>query len=302
MMLVESTAPKPKTIRDIAAAVDSFARARWMLRSTRQGKRIRCYGRVLVEGARGIAIGDRVVFLDGMLPSELRCAAGAALVIGAQTMFNYGVSIDAQRAIRIGARCRFGSLVQIRDHDGRGTSPVIVGDDVWVAHGALIERGVTLGDGSVVAAGAVVLESVPPRMLAVGNPARPFPLEHRDRDASVADVHVPPSGTIGVSRPFESSPGDPTRAALPAPSPHEVRAAIIEWLDDTRLFGEAESIITSDTMSLREGGLLDSLGLVELVLMLEARFGVSIDRDLATRVESQSVRTFVELVTRPRST
>ena len=42
-----------------------------MLRHTRRGKRIRCYGRVLVEGGAGIVIADRVVFLKGMLPTEM---------------------------------------------------------------------------------------------------------------------------------------------------------------------------------------------------------------------------------------
>jgi maltose O-acetyltransferase len=296
-MWVESTDRKRKTVREMAAAVDSFARARWMLRSTRQGKRVRCYGRVLVEGGRAIVIGDRVVFLDGMLPSELRCEPGAELVIGPQTMFNYGVSIVSERAIRIGARCRFGSLVQIRDHDGRRTSPVVIGDDVWVAHGAFIEPGVSLGDGSVIAAGAVVLDSVAPRMLAVGNPARAFPLENRDRTLGIVDA--PSNGITSIEGGLESSPAA-RGERVPAPSPEEVRAVIIEWLDDTRLFGEAERLITSDSMSLRERGLLDSLGLVELVLMLEARFVVTIDRDIVTRPEYQSMRAFIDLVRRHR--
>jgi maltose O-acetyltransferase len=52
----------------------------------------------------------------------------------------------------------------------------VLGDDVWVAHGALIEPGVTIGDGAVVSAGAVVTSDVPPRTLAIGNPARVMPL------------------------------------------------------------------------------------------------------------------------------
>ena len=48
-----------------------------------------------------------------------------------------------------------------------------------------------------------------------------------------------------------------------------MRAAIIEWLDDTGHFGEAANLITSDFVSLRGSGVLDSLGLVQLVVMLE---------------------------------
>ena len=72
-----------------------------------------------------------------------------------------------------------------------------------------------------------------------------------------------------------------------------------EWLDDTRHFGEAANLITDDGMSLREGGLLDSLGLVELVLMLEERFETPIDRELAARPDCQSMQAIVDLVTIP---
>ncbi len=296
MMPGDNVASRRKTVGEIGAALDSFARARWMLRHTKRGKRVRCYGRVLVEGGTGIVVSDRVVFLKGMLPTELRCAPGATLVIGPRTLFNYGVSIVSQRAIRIGSRCRIGSLVQIRDDDGRRTAPVVIGDNVWLAHGALIEPGVTIGDGSVVAAGAVVTVSVPPHMLAFGNPVRVFPLEQNGSDGANAKARF--GGDNGIAEVSSVHPADQARV----PSREEVRDAIIEWLDDTRHFGEADRLITSDSTSLREAGLLDSLGLVELVLMLEARFGTPIDRELVTQPGYQSMSAIIDLVTtRPRS-
>jgi acyl carrier protein len=75
-----------------------------------------------------------------------------------------------------------------------------------------------------------------------------------------------------------------------------VRAAIIEWLDDTRHFGEAANLITNDLVSLRRNGVLDSLGLVQLVLMLEDRFGVSIDRDLLASPDAQSMNALLDRV------
>jgi acyl carrier protein len=83
------------------------------------------------------------------------------------------------------------------------------------------------------------------------------------------------------------------------PSPRAIRMAIIEWLDDTRHFGEAESRITSDAMSLREGGLLDSLGLVQLVQMLEKKFGIPIDRERMAAPDSRSIDAFVRLIMEP---
>jgi putative colanic acid biosynthesis acetyltransferase WcaF len=51
------------------------------------------------------------------------------------------------------------------------TRPIVVGDSVWIAAQAFIGAGVNIGRGSVVTAGAVVMEAVPENSLAKGNPA-----------------------------------------------------------------------------------------------------------------------------------
>ncbi|MBV7484893.1 sugar O-acetyltransferase [Bordetella sp. BOR01] len=50
--------------------------------------------------------------------------------------------------------------------------PIVIERNVWIAAGATIIGGVTIGENSVVAAGSVVTKSVPPNTLAGGNPAR----------------------------------------------------------------------------------------------------------------------------------
>ena len=52
------------------------------------------------------------------------------------------------------------------------TAPIRVGRGVWIAAGATVLQGVTVGDDAVVAAGAVVTKDVPPRMLVAGVPAK----------------------------------------------------------------------------------------------------------------------------------
>jgi acetyltransferase-like isoleucine patch superfamily enzyme len=47
----------------------------------------------------------------------------------------------------------------------------IIGNDVWIGHGAMVVAGVTIGDGAVVGAGAVVARDVPPYAVVAGNPA-----------------------------------------------------------------------------------------------------------------------------------
>jgi acetyltransferase-like isoleucine patch superfamily enzyme len=49
---------------------------------------------------------------------------------------------------------------------------ITIGSDVWIGEGALIRRGVTIGDGAVVAARAVVTRDVPPYAIVGGNPAK----------------------------------------------------------------------------------------------------------------------------------
>ncbi len=62
-----------------------------------------------------------------------------------------------------------------------------------------------------------------------------------------------------------------------------VRAMIIEWLDDEYHFGEAESLIRSDDQSFLDSGVLTSLGFVQLVLFLERRLNLRIERGALTR-------------------
>jgi acetyltransferase-like isoleucine patch superfamily enzyme len=51
-------------------------------------------------------------------------------------------------------------------------APVVIGNDVWIGINAVILRGVTIGDGAVVAANAVVTRDVPPYTVVGGTPAR----------------------------------------------------------------------------------------------------------------------------------
>lgn len=56
--------------------------------------------------------------------------------------------------------------------------PISIGNDVYIGHGAMIMPGVTIGDGAVVAAMAVVTKNVPPYAIVGGNPARIIRMRH----------------------------------------------------------------------------------------------------------------------------
>jgi maltose O-acetyltransferase len=107
-----------------------------------------------------------------MIPTRLACHPGGTLEVGDLTVFNYRVTVEAHRSIRIGRRCMLGSSVRLCDAGPERVAPIAIGEDVWLAHGVIVEPGVTVGDRSVVSAGSVVKRDVPAHSLAAGNPAR----------------------------------------------------------------------------------------------------------------------------------
>ena len=54
----------------------------------------------------------------------------------------------------------------------RRSHSVKIGNDVWIGHGAIVLPGRSIGDGAVVAAGAIVTKNVAPYAIVAGNPAR----------------------------------------------------------------------------------------------------------------------------------
>jgi acetyltransferase-like isoleucine patch superfamily enzyme len=143
-----------------------------LFRHCQRGARAFAYGRVRVRNQGAIRLGSRVGFRRGMIPSELVCHPGAEIRIGDRTFFNYGVSIHARESVTIGQRCLIASMVRLADTRDGVTAPITVGDDVWIAHGAVIYPGISIGSGSVISAGSVVMKNVPPGSIAIGKPAR----------------------------------------------------------------------------------------------------------------------------------
>lgn len=113
-------------------------------------------------------------------------APNSKIYIGSNTRIN-GACIHAQNRIEIGKNCLIASNVQIMDSNGHELSfndvenrintrdipeEVIIGDNVWIGANSIVLPGVHIGNGSVIAAGSVVVKDVPPMSLYGGNPAR----------------------------------------------------------------------------------------------------------------------------------
>ena len=142
---------------------------------------VSCDGRLpaLVTGGE-VRLGDRLAFRNRASRSEIGAVTGARLVVGDRGFINQGAVIVASTSITIGDDVRVGDHAAIYDSDFHPleegapvrTAPVTIGDNVWIARGALVLPGVSVGDHAVVAAGAVVTEPVPARSLVAGTPAR----------------------------------------------------------------------------------------------------------------------------------
>jgi maltose O-acetyltransferase len=103
----------------------------------------------------------------GMAPTLM--AAKSTIRIGNKVMFGPFVTVVGgnHNAAEIG-RFMF-DVHEKRPGDDLG---VIIEDDVWIGTRAVILRGVTLGRGSIIAAGSVVTKTVPPYSIVAGCPAR----------------------------------------------------------------------------------------------------------------------------------
>jgi len=106
---------------------------------------------------------------------------GKNITIGKDVFFNTGCSFQDRGGISIGNGSMLGMNVTIAtlnhglSSEKRNTtypSPVLVGENVWIGSNATILPGVTIGDNSVVAAGAVVTKDVPKNSVVAGVPAK----------------------------------------------------------------------------------------------------------------------------------
>lgn len=139
-----------------------------------------------MEASTTLEIHDGPLTRYGAMPYNLRYGAyieivnGGRLTIG-QGAANVGLTIMCAKEVTIGNGVRIGRNVSIRDWNGshviindhyRNHAPVRIEDHVWLCTGCTVMPGVTVGEGSVVAANATVTKDVPPHSLVGGSPAR----------------------------------------------------------------------------------------------------------------------------------
>lgn len=121
----------------------------------------------------------------GVNPSiehNFHCDLGYNIHVGDNFYAGYNCTILDMAEVRVGDNCMIGPNVGIytaghsiepkdRNRSGYGI-PIIIGNDVWIGGSCIILAGVTIGDNSIVAAGAVVTKDVPSNTIVAGNPAK----------------------------------------------------------------------------------------------------------------------------------
>ena len=146
------------------------------------------------KAPRAVVLGDHVSCYAGC---SFAVGVHGSCTVGDFTLMN-GALVMAEERIEIGSHCLISWNVGIADSDFHPlapaqriidahalapffkdrpprpklrTVPVIISDNVWIGMNAIILKGVTIGENSVVAAGAVVTKSVPANVVVAGNPA-----------------------------------------------------------------------------------------------------------------------------------
>lgn len=130
---------------------------------------------------------------------------GGEIVIGKRTFINSGTNLISINKIEIGNDVTIAWNVTIYDHNSHSldykhriqdikqqnidflnnneftlnknwdvvkSAPIIIKDKAWIGFNSIILKGVTIGEGAIVAAGSVVTKDVPPFSIVGGNPAR----------------------------------------------------------------------------------------------------------------------------------
>ena len=129
-----------------------------------------------------IHLGSSVILKEGARLCPTR--SEASIRIGDWTTIGFYVHIFAALSVDIGPNCLIAPFCYLVDNNHRtergrlireqelSSSPIVIEEDVWIGAHCTVLAGVRVGKGSVVAAGSVVTQDLPPGVVAGGAPAR----------------------------------------------------------------------------------------------------------------------------------
>lgn len=133
-----------------------FRRVYWRASLGTLGRKCRIYPRVIIHAPKLVKLGDQVSIAE-----FVHIWGGGGVTIGSRVMIASHSAITSQT-----------HGVDMTTRRDNISSPVFIGDDVWIGSGAIILPGVTIGHNSVIAAGSVVTRDIAANSLAMGVPAK----------------------------------------------------------------------------------------------------------------------------------
>lgn len=172
--------------RFLAQSISAFLRFYFSLRYGNKitwGKGIILNHRFRFKGRGRLIIGNRVNLWAHEEPNQFFTYAPEAVIsIGDASRIN-GISIHCRKAVTLGKECLAGSAI-LMDNDFHSihfekrndpaaikSTPITIGNRVWLGGQCAILKGVTVGEESVVGFRAVVTKDVPSKKIVAGNPA-----------------------------------------------------------------------------------------------------------------------------------
>ena len=130
---------------------------------------------------------------DSWIEPSFRCDYGAHIAVGSHVFVNYDCIFLDVAPITIGDRVLIGPRTclytaghpiapEVRDTELEFGLPITLEDSVWLGGNVVVCPGVTIGRGSIIAAGSVVTRDIPSNVIAAGNPCRILrPITDEDR-------------------------------------------------------------------------------------------------------------------------
>lgn len=118
------------------------------------------YSDVIIQGTGNLIIGER-----SYISSFSVIGCNESIIIGDDVMIANNVSIrDTDH--------RFEDLEKPMIEQGMTTAPILIHNNVWIGHGAVITKGITIQSGAIIGANAVVTKDVPENAIMGGVPAK----------------------------------------------------------------------------------------------------------------------------------
>lgn len=143
-------------------------------------------GRIRAVWPQQVRIGEDSLIQDGTIFDYCHgnWSIGPSILIGTNVYIGRGTDFNCRRSIRIGNDCLIAAGCRFVDHDHGialdvpirlqcgPEAPIELEDGVWLGANVVVLKGVRIGQGAVVAAGAIVTKSIPPLEIWAGVPAR----------------------------------------------------------------------------------------------------------------------------------